>query len=175
MEELDQDFMKYCYILHEAKGNDDGVTPKCDHWHFMVDYGAPTTLKFFRSAYAHIASNGYIQPVIRPHNLWRYMWHDQTLERSKGKKPYKPTDVLCRNGFDPDDIKVLTVNERMLYMDGLMGIANEMKIFEYAGLLEYLSQNERELYKFAMDNTILVNGYMTSHRNRNKKGNVVPK
>lgn len=164
--------MKYCYILHEAFGNPGGTTPKCDHWHFLVDYGAPTTLKFFKGAYAHLASNGYIQPAIRPHNLWRYLWHDQTLDKSKGKKEYDPKDVICKNGFDPDDIKTLTVNERMLFMDGLMQIANDMKIYEYAGLLEYLSVHERELYKFAMDNTILVNGYMASHRNRNKKGKI---
>lgn len=167
--ELDDDFMKYCYIKHEKGGNDDGITPKCDHWHFEVDYGAPTTLKFFRGAYMHIAANGYIAPAIRPYNLWRYLWHDQTLERSKGKKAYKPEDVICRNGFDPDDIKVLTVNERMLFMDATMAICNDEKIYEYSGLLEYLSTHERELYRFAMDNTLLVNGYMTSHRNRNKK------
>ena len=168
--EFDEDFMKYCYILHEKGLNDDGITPKCDHWHLMMDYGAPTTLKFIKKAYGHLASNGYIQPVLRPYNLWRYFWHDQTLERSKGKKPYKPEDVILRNGFDPVDIKVLTNNERMLYMDSIMAVANDNKIFEYAGLLEYLSGYERELYKFAMDNTILVNSYMTSHRNRNKKG-----
>ena len=75
--ELDKDFMKYCYIFHGKGLNDDGVTPKCDHWHFLMDYGAPTTLKFIKKAYGHLASNGYIEPVIRPYNLWRYLWHDQ--------------------------------------------------------------------------------------------------
>ena len=167
--ELDNDFMKYCYIFHEKCLNDDGITPKVSHWHYMIDYGAPTTLKYIKKAYGHLASNGYIEPVIRPYNLWRYFWHDQTLERSKGKKEYRPEDVILRNGFDPEDIKVLSSNERMLFMDSIMAVANDEKITEYSGLLEYLSVNERVLYKFAMDNTILINSYMSSHRHRNKK------
>lgn len=164
LDELDKDFIPYAYIIHD-KDN------KKTHVHFMIDYGQPTTLKFIISCYGHLAANGYIEPTLLPDRYYLYMYHDPSLKRSQGKYNYCETAVHCCNGFDPAEIKCLTETEKTLYFDEIMRIANELKIYELAGMYEYLSQNNRELYKFAMNNTILLRGYMDSHRNRNKKVN----
>ena len=166
--ELNEDIMPFCYIVHDQDEKEDG-SPKEIHAHFMLDYGNTTTVKHIKTCYEHLAANGVIFPVFKARQHYNYLWHDQTIEKAKGKHVYSPEDIKCYNGFDYDDLADWTENEKMCLMDGIMKIANDEKIYEYAGLLEYLSQFERRLYKFAINNTILVNGYVTSHRNRNKK------
>lgn len=162
IDELMDDFIKFCYIVHDHDSNK-------WHAHVMIDYGANTTLKFIRKIYKHLAANEFIMPVLRPWNYYKYLYHDQSIEKAKGKHVYLETDIKKFNGFDPLDLKNYTENERTVLMDEIMKYANNAKIYEYAGLLEFLSDNDRELYKFAMNNTILVNSYISSHRNRNKK------
>ena len=164
--ELVEDFIPFCLICHDK---DD----KKIHWHGMLDYGGRTTLNWILEAYGHLFANGYAQPVTRPENYYKYMYHDQSIEKAKGKHVYSENEFEFHNGFDPGNLHNYTETEKGLLMDGIMSVANEEKIYEYAGLLEKLSNDSRELYYFAMNNTILVNGYMASHRNRNKgkKGN----
>lgn len=166
--ELIDDFMPFCYIVHD-KDTDDQGDLKAIHAHFMIDYGNTTTVQHIRKCYAHLAANEVIFPVFKARNQYNYFWHDQRIEKAKGKHVYPESDIQCYNGFDYDELTDWTETEKMLLMDGIMKIANDNKITEYSGLLEYLSVNDRPLYKFSMNNTILVNAYMTSHRNRNKK------
>ena len=167
--ELIDDFIPFCYMIHDQDTDENGDI-KVLHAHFMIDYGNTTTLQHIRKSYGHLAANGVIFPVFKARQQYDYFWHDPRLEKSKGKFVYDKHLIKCFNGFDPDELTDWTENEKTLLMDAVMEVANNQKIFEYAGLLEYFSQNNREIYKFCMNNTILVNGYMTSHRNRNKKG-----
>jgi len=162
LNELNDDFMRYAYIIHDKDENK-------PHIHFLLDYGQFTTVRHILSCYEHLAANGFIKPSFAADKYYKYMYHDQSIESAKGKHVYPEENVICMNGFDKDDLHTYTENERMIFMDCIMSIANNQQIYEYAGLLEYLSQNERDLYLFAMNNTILVNGYMHSHRNRYKK------
>lgn len=170
--ELDRDFMKYCYIIHDKDLQEDGTEKKL-HVHFMLDYGAPTTYKHIVSCYGHLASNEYIEPVLKADQYYKYLYHDPCIESSKGKYFYGPDAVICKNGFDPADLRSYSETEKCLLFDGIMAIANKEKIYELAGMYEYLSVNNRDLYQFAINNTILLRGYMDSHRHRNK--NLDPK
>lgn len=160
-EELNHDLIKWCHILHD-KDN------KKEHIHIMLDYGQPTTLKFMRDCYKHLAANECVFPVLEPYQYYKYLYHDQSIESSHGKYVYDPSEIILHNGFDPDDLKTISESEKLVMMDSIINIANVNKIYEYAGLLEYLSVNDRKIYAFAINNTILINGFMNSHRNRNK-------
>lgn len=159
--ELNEDMIKWCHIVHD-KDN------KKEHIHIMLDYGQPTTFKHISSCYKHLAANEYVQPVLKPDQYYKYLYHDPSIESSKGKYYYGPDAVVLHNGFDPVDLRTFSENEKLVMMDSIISIANNNKIYEYAGLLEYLSVNDRTLYQFAINNTILINGFMNSHRNRNK-------
>lgn len=167
-DELNEDLMPFCYMIHDQDKDETGNL-KAIHAHFMIDYGNNTTLNHIKKCYDHIAANGVIFPVFKAREQYDYLWHDQRLEKSKGKFVYDKNLIQCHNGFDYDELTDWTESQKMLLMDAIMATANDHSIYEYAGLLEYLSQYDRPLYKFAMNNTLLINAYMTSHRNRNKK------
>ena len=162
--ELKEDLIQFEYIVHD---HDEG---KALHAHFLLNYGNRTTLNWMIKSYGHIACNAYIKPINFPDKMDRYMVHDQTIDSAKGKYEYPEADMICINGFDRDNLSVFTESEKMFFMDAIMVYANDMKIYEYSGLLEFLSKHDRMCYRFALNNTICVNAYMSSHRNRNKKG-----
>ena len=166
VKELVDDFIPFCLICHD-KDN------KKTHWHGMLDYGGRTTVNWVSDSWGHLFANGYCQPVHFPENYYKYMYHDQSIEKAKGKHVYSEDEFELHNGFDPSNLHNYSETEKGLLMDGIMSIANDKKIFEYSGLLELLSKESRDLYYFAMNNTILVNGYMASHRHRNKNKNSV--
>lgn len=167
-DELNEDLMPFAFIIHDKDVNEVGEE-KTIHAHFMVDYGNNTTLNHMKKCYSHIAANGVIFPVFKAREHYDYLWHDQRLEKAKGKHVYPKSDIQHYNGFDYDELTDWTESQKMLLMDSIMAYANDNSIYEYAGLLEFLSKYDRALYKFCMNNTILINAYMTSHRNRNKK------
>lgn len=166
VQELIDDMAVCEYIIHDKDKNEyDGQI----HAHFMINYGNRTTLRWMKSAYGHLAVNEYIVPLSYPHNMDRYMVHDQKIERAKGKHVYAESEMHCLNGFDRDSLILYNEVEKMAFFDSIMKIVHDNKIYELSGLYEFLSGHDRILYRFALNNTILCRGYMDSHRNRNKK------
>lgn len=170
IDELNRVFVRFCYIKHDRfteKEGDKGV-----HWHFYIDYGAPTTLKFMRETFGPLFANGYIEGVIHPWNQYKYLWHSQDIENAKGKFIYdEEKDIKKYNGFDPEELKGLTETERMQFMDCLIEMCNSQHIIEYSTLLETLSGSDRTLYRFAINNTNLLCKYVQSVRHRKKEEN----
>ena len=160
-QELINDMIPFCCITHDKED-------KVIHTHFMIDYQNPTTFKHISNCYGHLAANGYIQPVLRPEQYYMYLYHDQRIESAKGKYVYDVKDIELYNGFDPRELHNYTESEKQCFMDAIIALVAKYKITEYAGLLEFISEDYRDLYSFAMNNTILVNAYMTSVRNRSK-------
>lgn len=165
---LNDVFVKFCCIKHDRFTDEEGGE-KTPHWHFFIDYGAPTTLKYMRETFGELAANGYIEGVIHPDHQYRYLYHDQKIEKAKGKYVYDEyKDIKRYNGFDPEELKGLTESERMAFMDAIMVLCKEKYIVEYSTLLEGLSQEDRTLYRFAINNALLICKYLSSARHRDK-------
>lgn len=156
---LDDDMTPYCYCIHDA---DNGKW----HAHIMIDYGSNTNLGYIMKLYGDIAANGYIEAPVHPDKYFDYMYHNQDIPKAKGKHEYgRDAMVLC-GGFEETQLHGQTDEDIRKKFDCIMEICNSKKIYEFASLAEYVSKQDRELYTFVLKEKILVNTYISSHRNR---------
>lgn len=158
-DQLDDDMTPYCYCIHDHDKSK-------WHAHFMLDYGSNTTCGYITKLYSGIAANGYIEVPVHPEKMFQYMYHNQDIPKAKGKYEYgRDAMVLC-GGFEESQLQGQTEEDLRKRFDVVMEICNGKKIFEFATLCEYCSKHDREMYTFVLKEKILVNTYLTSHRNR---------
>lgn len=159
IEELTDDFIPFCYVVHDQDKNK-------WHAHIMIDYESNTSLSYIKKTWGHLVANGQWFPVNKPESLYKYMYHDPEIPKSKGKHFYGPDAVVHCNGFETSKLKGTSEGDKRNCMDQIMLICKEKKIKEFSTLLENLSMHDRDLFSFAMNNVILVNTYVSSARNR---------
>ncbi len=161
---LNDTFIPMAYIYHDADVNDDGTIKK-PHYHFMLQYGNTTTLKNIAKILGNIPANGYIERVVAPIGYYQYLTHENRPE----KHQYSKDEICYLNGFDFQSLTEWSTVEKMEIMKNVIILCNKAKIFEYSSLLEYLAETgDDDLFKFCMFNSILVDKYICSFRNRNK-------
>lgn len=153
--------------LHSA---DSGMSKS----HYHVIYRHPNTVRldyvrrFLSERLGTIVSNGYVEPVVSPSAMMRYLLHmdDGDKEQFVGN----PFDLCrCTGGFPLDFSRDYTTSDRREQRGRCFALIRENSITEYAELLDLLSDDGLyDLFDYACSHTILFTHYLASVRGRVK-------
>lgn len=157
--------------LHDKDLKEDGSEGfKKAHYHIIVCYPGPTTFNTVLELAGTLnASN--VKPIESVKGAYRYHTHKDNPEKAQ----YKDEDIRNFNGFDPLDYKDLTATELRQLSRECIHLINEKGIFEYSDLIDSLlslaeaDPEQSDLYDYATKNTIMLNNYLTSKRNKAEK------
>lgn len=147
--------------LHDKDLDPDGKVKK-PHWHVIVIYSGPTSYNVVKSLTDKL--NAPIPQALEAvRGYYRYLTHKDNPE----KVQYDEKDVRTLNGFSILDFVELTRTEVLKVKKDLVAMIRELEIIEYSALLEHLQDNGLEAeFEVACSNTIFLNTYITSRRNR---------
>jgi len=147
--------------LHDKDLNPDG-TEKKPHWHVIVIYSGPTSYNVVRELTEKL--NAPIPQALEAvKGYFRYLTHKDNPE----KVQYDEKDIKTLNGFSILDFVELTRSEVLKVKKDLVVLIRELEIIEYSALLEHLQDSGLESeFEVACNNTIFLNTYISSRRNR---------
>ena len=93
--------------------------------------------------------------------MYRYFSHKDNPE----KYQYDEREIVSINGFNIADLVELTKSEVNEIKMRILGFVREADITEYAGLIDFLLDNEMSAeYDVAINNTFFFHTYITSRR-----------
>lgn len=156
-----------CYAISPLHQPDDEC--KKPHYHVMYMHGGPATLVVMKRAIPEgIPANGYVELCLHPRNYQRYLVHlDDPEKQQWDGNPRELIETL--NGFPLDLSRDYSKEERYQQRMDVMAIIRENGICEYADLLEGLMDNGMyDLFDYAFNHTIAMQGYLGSRRNRGR-------
>lgn len=140
-----------------------------EHYHCIYMHGGPATLAVMQRAIPEgIAANGHIELCLHPRNYQRYLVHlDDPDKQQWGGNPRELIETL--NGFPLDLTREFSKEERYQQRLDVMAIVRDNDLREYADLLEgLLDSGLYDLFDFAFNHTIAMQGYLASRRNRGR-------
>ena len=145
--------------LHDKDVNPTGEKKKA-HYHVLLVYAGPTTYnavaKFTASLNATVP-----QALESVRGMYRYFSHKDNPE----KYQYDEREIMSINGFNIADLVELTKSEVNEIKMRILGFVREADITEYAGLIDFLLDNEMAAeYDVAINNTFFFHTYITSRR-----------
>lgn len=145
--------------LHDKDLNPTGE-PKKAHHHVLLVYSGPTTYNAVAKFTASLNST-VPQALESVRGMYRYFSHKDNPE----KYQYDEGDIVTVNGFNIADLVELTKSEVNEIKRNVLQLIREVGICEYAGLVDFLVDNELWAeYDVAINNTLFFNTYITSRR-----------
>jgi hypothetical protein len=150
--------------LHDSDTNAD-ETQKKPHWHVILCYSGPTSYKVVEklttSLYATIP-----QALEQIKGYYRYLTHKDNPEKTQ----YNEADIIQINGFSIRDFIELSKSEVIKFKMEITDYIETNDLREYQELLHELRINKLfDLWEVAASNTIFVDAYLRSRRNKLKE------
>lgn len=131
---------------------------KKEHFHIMVVWDGPTTLKNALTVFNRIGIN-YIESVYSISGQYDYFSH----KNSPDKAQYEESDIVNLNGFDISNFGELTHSQKTELKKEIFNYIRANNINEYSDLIDTLIDNDYiDMFIVACDNTILYTNYLKS-------------
>lgn len=149
--------------LHDKDVNPTGE-PKKPHYHVICYYENATTSRAVKE-YVTDKLNGTIPIKLESMvGMYRYHIHLDNPE----KYQYDDRDRKFYNGFDTNKVDSLTFFEVDKTLREIQSIIRLNNFYEYEDLIDFLADNEMWVsWSIARTNTIFLNTYISSRRNKN--------
>lgn len=147
--------------LHEFDVDPTGETKK-PHYHVIVCYPGPTTLSVVQALTSDL---GQPNPTALEsvQGYYRYFTHKDNPD----KYQYDERKIRTFGGFDITSWDDLTAKEVLEIKEKIVGIIRDLRINEYATLIEYLIDNGYyQEWSVASNHTIFFERYISSRRHR---------
>ena len=137
---------------------------KKPHWHVVYFHGSPCTVECaLRAIPEGVPANGHLEILHAPRNYQRYLIHLDDNDKQQFDEGAKAIDVL--NCFPLDLSRDYSAAERAAQRARIWELIRVGGFTEYWDLLDYLYDNDLELFDYAAQHTILFNTALTSRRN----------
>lgn len=148
--------------LHDKDSNPDGEVKKA-HYHLLICFEGPTTLKNAQELSNSILSGVLVKPIESVRGMYRYLTHEDNPE----KFHYDKKNIVLLNGFDPQN--VLSNSDESEIADRVIQIINDNHIKYYHDLIDFLRSNSlTEEKHVAMSKIMLFTSYLNSMRFKKK-------
>lgn len=144
--------------LHDKDVNPDGEIKKA-HYHVILSWEGPVT-KIAAQKIAEMLNAPKPIKLESVRGAYRYFTHKDNPE----KYQYDQKDVKVFNGFDVSEYIALTKEEKYEAVSKIIKIIKKGNYTEYFSLVNDLLEIDYDLFKIACDNTILINGLVSSRR-----------
>lgn len=150
--------------LHDKDVNPDG-TPKKPHWHILLHFPGPATIKMVKEVIAPLHTPIPMK-VGSTKGLVRYMAHLDNPE----KYQYAIDDIKPHNGADIQDYFKLTVTESLKAMKEIFEVIKQKKFDNYIDFLSFcIEQGNDDWFDIAINrNTLAINKMLDSMYQKNK-------
>lgn len=149
---------------HDQDKNPDG-TEKKPHYHVICYYENPTTYKNVKTNVCDRINATIPLKLESMRGMYRYHLHLDNPE----KYQYNDWERQFFNGFDVMKVTELTKTEVQKLLKEIIIFINDNDILEYSDLINaFLSNNCNELLDVATHQTVVLNTFITSKRNKIK-------
>ena len=150
--------------LHDQDINPGGETKKA-HFHVILMFDSTKTNEQAKEVFDKIAGVG-LERVNSIRGYARYLCHLDNPE----KKQYKTEDVIALCGADYNGVIGLPTDKYKAIKE-MMQYCIENRIYSYAQLLEYASENRFDWFRVLCDNgTVVIKEYLKSRSWTDGKG-----
>ena len=147
--------------LHDKDINPD-KTPKKPQYHVILTYSGPTSYNVVK-ALTDSLNQPIPQALEQVRGYYRYLTHKDNPEKAQ----YDEREIKAINGFNIADFIELTRSETTQIKKNLQSLIRELRIVEYADLMDYLHDNEMNVeYEVASTNTYFFGKYIASFQGR---------
>lgn len=143
---------------HNKDKNPDG-TQKKPHWHVLIIFNGPSTLKNANKISESINAT-ICQPVKSTTGIIRYFSHKDNPE----KEQYNENEITGINGPDIEELsKSLTTSEIEIIKREIVHLICSLGFTEYAETYDYMDKNDLGKYmKVFSNNTYFFKAYLQS-------------
>lgn len=152
--------------LHDKDELEDesGKTKK-PHYHVIICYGSPTTYNNVKNLTDSLNSP-VPQALEQVRGYYRYFTHKDNAD----KYQYDEKEIEVGGGFSIADFLELSKSEVSEIKKTLQSLIRNENITEYADLMDYLLDNQKNLeYDVASNNTYFFDKYIASRRNKSNQ------
>lgn len=162
IEQLEKTGLQACISpLHDKDVNADGE-PKKPHYHIILAYSGPTSFNVVNSLCGSL-NCPIPQALEQIKGYYRYLTHKDNPEKAQ----YSEDDIKTLNGFSLRDFVELSASEVGSIVFKLQQLIIEKDFTEYSDLMDELLKNGMsDEYDVARRNTVFLNTYITSRRNK---------
>lgn len=169
IEQLEKTGLQACISpLHDKDVNADGE-PKKPHYHIILAYSGPTSFNVVNSLCGSL-NCPIPQALEQIKGYYRYLTHKDNPEKAQ----YSEDDIKTLNGFSLRDFVELSASEVGSIVFKLQQLIIEKDFTEYSDLMDELLKNGMsDEYDVARRNTVFLNTYITSRRNKKLIGTPV--
>lgn len=149
--------------LHDKDINPGDNDPKKPHYHVLICFEGPTTLKNAQELSNSILSGVLVKPIESVRGMYRYLTHEDNPE----KYHYDKKNIVLLNGFDPQN--VLSNSDESEIAEKVIQYILDHNIKYYNDLIDSLRSNclNEELH-VAMSKIMLFSTYLNSMRFKKK-------
>lgn len=143
---------------HDKDINQDG-TKKKPHWHVLIIFNGPSTLKNANRISESINAT-ICQPVKSTTGIIRYFSHKDNPEKAQ----YNENEITGINGPDIEELsKSLTTSEIEIIKRDIVHLICGLGFTEYAETYDYMDKHElRQYMKVFSNNTYFFKAYLQS-------------
>lgn len=153
--------------LHNLDTDPD-ETEKKPHYHVLIAYSNSTTGANIERISKSVNGSRVI-PIQSAKGMYDYHLHINNPEKYPyWQDPEKHPRILL-NGFNIEDYATLTDSEKAQLFKIVFSYIRENMLFEYADLLDFLESEDIQAFRFACNNTITIDSYLRSRRNKVKQ------
>lgn len=154
-----------CSIVHdkdynESETTEDGAqgTQKKLHRHHIFAFPNTTTEKHASEVILKITNGLAPKGCSNVKGAYAYLTHKFDPDKAQ----YESKDILCLNGFAPENYFNLNSGEEDEAFKCIEKIIKEQDLEEYCDLVDYLSANFEDLARFARTHTLHIKAYLQS-------------
>lgn len=154
-----------CNMLHdkdinESETNEDGTLGKFKklHRHWIFAFPNTTTEKHATEVILKITNGLTPKGCSNVKGAYAYLTHKYDPDKAQ----YESKDILCLNGFAPENYFTANSGEEDEAFKCIEGIIKEQDFEEYCDLIDFLNTNHADLARFARTHTIHIKAYLQS-------------
>lgn len=147
--------------LHDKDVDPTGELKK-EHYHVILCFPGPTTFNVVQQICDELNA-----PIPKPLEAVRGMYRYFTHKDNPDKYQYDEHDISVINGFSISDYNELTRSEVNEIKMNILELICQRSIIEYSQLLDILrNEGLPEEFDIAVNNTLMLNTYITSRRHQ---------
>ena len=157
--------LECCSIVHdkdynESETSDDGEQGllKKLHRHHIFAFPNTTTEKHATEVIQKITHGPVPKGCSNIKGAYAYLTHKHDPDKAQ----YDTKDILCLNGFAPENYFTANSGEEDEAFKCIEGIIKEQDLEEYCDLIDFLSANFPDLARFARTHTLHLKAYLQS-------------
>lgn len=154
-----------CSIIHdkdynESETGNDGELGQAKklHRHHIFAFPNTTTEKHATEVILKITNGLTPKGCSNVKGAYAYLTHKHDPDKAQ----YESKDILCLNGFAPENYFSLHSGEEDEAFKCIEGIIKEQDFEEYCDLIDFLNANYADLARFARTHTIHIKAYLQS-------------